>query len=112
MLFGIALNGICHVFLVIVIQIFLDAECPAELRNSVQNVFAFLTLGVAMPVGLMLSQPLIARFTTTGADGAGVVDFSAVFLAASFVLAALMLAFWWWFKPVESETSTSRSARD
>ncbi|REJ98473.1 MAG: hypothetical protein DWQ34_00360 [Planctomycetota bacterium] len=111
-LFGIALNGICHVFLVIVIQIFLDAECPAELRNSVQNVFAFLTLGVAMPVGLMLSQPLIARFTTTGADGAGVVDFSAVFLAASFVLAALMLAFWWWFKPVESETSTSRSARD
>jgi hypothetical protein len=96
---GVALNGICHVFLVIAIQIFLDAECPRDLRNSVQNVFAFLTLGVAMPIGLVLSQPLIAYCTTQDAEGHDVVNFRAVFLAASFVLAALMLAFWWWFEP-------------
>jgi MFS family permease len=96
---GIALHGICHVFLVIVIQIFLDAECPKDLRNSVQNVFAFLTLGVAMPIGLLLSRPLIEYCTAPDAAGHDVVDFRSVFLAASFVLAALMLAFWWWFEP-------------
>ena len=100
---GVALHGICHVFLIIVIQIFLDAECPKDLRNSVQNVFAFLTLGVAMPIGLLLSQPLIARFTTTGPEGTSVVNFTAVFLAASLVLTVLMLAFWRWFDPIDTE---------
>lgn len=91
---GIALHGICHVFLIIVIQLYLDAQCPKDLRNSVQNFFAFITLGVAMPAGLLLSQPLIRAYTTNG-----VVNFTAVFLAASFVLTVLTVAYWWWFHP-------------
>jgi hypothetical protein len=92
---GIALHGICHVFLIIVIQLYLDAQCPKDLRNSVQNFFAFITLGVAMPIGLVLTRPLIGMYTTD--DGA--VNFTAVFLAATFVLLVLMVAFWWWFRP-------------
>lgn len=94
---GIALHGICHVFLIIVIQLFLDAECPADLRNSVQNLFAFLTLGVAMPIGMLLSQPLIRAATDPTTR---TVDYTTVFLAASAVLAVLMVAFWRWFEPL------------
>lgn len=104
---GIALHGVCHVFLVIVIQIFLDAECPKDLKNSVQNVFAFLTLGVAMPLGLLLSQPLIRWFTVVDEAGLQLVDFRAVFMAAAFVLAVLMLAFWWWFEPDASREQSA-----
>lgn len=100
---GIALHGICHVCLVIVIQIYLDAECPPDLRNSVQNLFAFLTLGVAMPLGLLLSQPLIKLCTTISADGRPIVNFPQVFLAASFVLAALMIAYWYFFQSPRSD---------
>jgi MFS family permease len=95
---GIALHGICHVFLIIVIQLFLDAECPADLRNSVQNLFAFLTLGVAMPIGMLLSQPLIRAATDPTTR---TVDYTTVFLAASAVLAVLMLVFWRWFEPID-----------
>ncbi|MFO1093056.1 MAG: MFS transporter [Planctomycetaceae bacterium] len=100
---GIALHGICHVCLVIVIQLYLDAECPPDLRNSVQNLFAFLTLGVAMPVGLLLSQPLIQLCTSTNAEGNAVVNFPAVFVAGAFVLTLLMIAYWWWFHTPGSE---------
>ena len=103
---GIALHGICHVCLVIVIQIYLDAECPHDLRNSVQNVFAFLTLGVAMPLGLLLSQPLIRLCTTIAADGQAVVNFSRVFLAGSLMLTGLMIAYWYWFQPPRNEENS------
>jgi hypothetical protein len=104
---GIALHGICHVCLIIVIQLYLDAECPPDLRNSVQNLFAFLTLGVAMPIGLLLSQPLIRLCTSTAADGRTLVNFPQVFLAASIVLTGLMLAYWWWFQSPQAEAATA-----
>lgn len=110
-LVGIALHGICHVFLIIVIQLYLDAECPHDLRNSVQNVFALLTLGVAMPLGLLLSQPLIRWCTVVTPEGRTIVNFTSVFLAASFVLAVLMLAFWWWFKPPERPEDAEAGSR-
>jgi hypothetical protein len=104
---AIALHGICHVCLVIVIQLYLDAECPYDLRNSVQNLFAFLTLGVAMPLGLLLSQPLIRLSTTLTESGQELVNFPRVFLAASLVLSVLMIAYWYWFQPPRSEESAA-----
>jgi hypothetical protein len=108
---GIALHGVCHVFLIVVIQLYLDAECPADLRNSVQNLFAFLTLGVAMPAGMMLSQPLIRWCTIESPDGTETINFRAVFLAASMLLVVLMLVFWWYFESAESR-STRRAAEE
>lgn len=100
---GIALHGVCHVCLIIVIQLYLDAECPPDLRNSVQNLFAFLTLGVAMPLGLLLSQPLIQLCTSIGVDGHATVSFPRVFLAGALVLTGLLIAYWWWFQPPRTD---------
>ena len=55
---GIALNGICHVFLIIVIQLFIDAKSRSDLKASAQNLFAFLTMGIAMPIGFLLAGKL------------------------------------------------------
>ena len=106
---GIALHGICHVCMIIVIQIYLDAECPADLRNSVPHLFSFLTLGVAMPIGLLLSQPLIKLCTTLAPDGRAVVNFPRVFLAGSLVLTVLMIAYWYWFQSPRSEQQEAAS---
>ena len=59
-LVGIALNGVCHVFIIIVIQLYVDANCRRDLRASAQNLIAFLSLGIAMPIGL-LAAGLLGR---------------------------------------------------
>lgn len=87
---GIGLHGICHVFLVIVIQLFVDACCPADLRASAQNLFLFVTMGIALPLGMLLSNPLV-RWCT---DSNGFVDFSRLFLVPATLLLLLMAVYW------------------
>ncbi len=90
-LFAVALHGVCHVFLVIVIQLFVDARCPPDQRASAQNLIAFLTLGIAMPIGMFLSRPLV--HSARGSDG-DLVDFGRVFGLPALALAVAMLLFW------------------
>lgn len=52
---GVGLHGVCHVFLIIVIQLYVDQACPGDVRNSAQNLIAFLTLGIATPAGFLLA---------------------------------------------------------
>jgi len=54
-LLGISFHGVCHVFLIIVIQLYVDEACRADLRASAQNLFAFVTMGIGMPAGFVLS---------------------------------------------------------
>ncbi|HEX6984267.1 MAG TPA: MFS transporter, partial [Planctomycetaceae bacterium] len=55
---AIAMHGICHVFLIIVIQLYVDAACRPDLRASAQNLFAFITMGIGMPIGFLLGGKL------------------------------------------------------
>ncbi len=55
---AIAMHGICHVFLIIVIQLYVDAACRSDLRASAQNLFAFVTVGIGMPIGFLLGGML------------------------------------------------------
>lgn len=55
---GIAMHGICHVFLIIVIQLYVDAVCRPDLRASAQNLFAFVTMGIGMPIGFLFGGRL------------------------------------------------------
>lgn len=90
-LLGVALHGVCHVFVIIVIQLYIDAHCPPDRKSSAQNLFAFLTLGIAMPIGLLLSRPLVqASKDATGE----VVQFSRVFGIPALLLTVTMCLFW------------------
>lgn len=55
---AIAMHGICHVFLIIVIQLYVDAACRPDVRASAQNLFAFVTAGIGMPIGFLLGGRL------------------------------------------------------
>ncbi len=90
-LLGVALHGVCHVFVIVVIQLYIDAQCPPDQKASAQNLFAFLTLGVAMPIGLLLSRPLVQA--SRDADG-DVVNFGRVFGIPALLLAIAMCLFW------------------
>ncbi len=50
-------------FLIIVIQLYVDRLCHADLKASAQNLFAFITMGIAMPVGMYIGGEMLEMLT-------------------------------------------------
>jgi len=96
LLTGISLHGICHVFLIIVIQLYVDAQCPSDVRASAQNLFAFITMGIAMPVGFLVAGQMAEW--CTGANG--VTNYKIFFGSPAVLVLLLLLAFCRWFRLV------------
>ena len=86
---AVALHGVCHVFLIVTVQLYVDARCPPDLRASVQNLFAVLTVGVGTPLGFLLAGALADWGASAG--HASRFPFAA---AAVFVLAVLLPMAW------------------
>lgn len=100
-LFGIALHGVCHVFLVIVIQLYVDHRCRPDLRASAQNLFAFVTMGVAMPIGFLLAGGLGNFFKLDDPEHA---NYRGFFFVAATAMSVLLVVFWFSAR-ISGETS-------
>jgi nucleoside transporter len=70
-LLGIALHGVCFDFFFAAGFIHVDNTAPPEIRGSGQALFTFLTYGVGMWLGNMLSGALGDLLTTKTLDAAG-----------------------------------------
>jgi nucleoside transporter len=62
---AILLHGVCYDFFFMTGQLYTDQEAPAHLRGTAQGLIAFLTLGLGMFVGSLLSGRAVDYFTTT-----------------------------------------------
>jgi MFS family permease len=82
---GLALHGVCHVFLMIVAQLYFDSQCSKDLRASAQNLLTFLTLGIGFPLGTLLGGVLRETFK----------DSSAKLFSAPAVAALVLMAVFW-----------------
>ncbi len=60
---AIALHGICYDFFFMTGQMFTDQQAPQHLRSTAQGLFTFLTYGVGMFMGSLLSGVTIDFFT-------------------------------------------------
>lgn len=107
-LLGISLHGVCHVFLVIVIQLYVDGACRPDLRASAQNLFAFITMGIGMPAGFVLSGLWGDYCRIKDLDAA---NFE-LFFSVPAVLILLLLAVYWrffdWPAPAEGRQPNRR----
>lgn len=92
---GISLHGICHVFLIIVIQLFVDRRCQADLRATAQNLFAFITMGIAMPLGLLMGGQLLEMLTDPKTLGTAhpVVNYQIFFSIPAVAILILLILF-------------------
>jgi nucleoside transporter len=70
-LLGIALHGVCFDFFFAAGFIHVDNTAPPDIRGSGQALFTFLTYGVGMWLGNMLSGKLGDLLTTTTVDATG-----------------------------------------
>ncbi|HTM48372.1 MAG TPA: MFS transporter, partial [Bryobacteraceae bacterium] len=87
---AILLHGVCFDFFFMTGQLYTDQEAPANLRGTAQGMLAFLTYGVGMFVGSVLSGGAVDFFTTT--SGATVTrNWSGFWLASGLAAFAIML---------------------
>lgn len=105
---GIGLHGVCHVFLIIVIQLYVDAECPSDVRASAQNLFAFITMGVAMPIGFLLA----GQMGEWCARGDGSTDYRLFFGAPAAVVLLLLIAYARWFRLVGGDDAAETAEEE
>jgi nucleoside transporter len=80
---AILLHGICYDFFFMTGQLYTDQEAPANLRGAAQGFITFLTYGVGMFVGSLLSGTAVDYFTTT--EGATIVrNWTGFWLSSAF----------------------------
>jgi nucleoside transporter len=89
---AIILHGICYDFFFMTGQMYTDQEAPAHLRGTAQGFITFVTYGVGMLVGSLLSGVAVDFFTVTRA-GAAVREWPSFWLSSagmSFVILLLV----------------------
>jgi nucleoside transporter len=66
---AIIVHGVCYDFFFVTGQLYTDQEAPPSLRNTAQGFYTFLTYGIGMFVGSLLSGVALDYFTTgTGSN--------------------------------------------
>ena len=87
---AILLHGICYDFFFMTGQLYTDQEAPANLRGAAQGFITFLTYGVGMFIGSLLSGTAVDYFTTT--EGATIVrNWTGFWLSSAFSALVIFL---------------------
>ena len=94
---AIVLHGVCYDFFFVTGQLYTDQEAPAHLRSTAQGFITFITYGVGMLIGSLLSGTALDYFTTTGAGGAAR-DWRAFWISSAVMSAVIGLFVLIWFR--------------
>lgn len=94
---GIALHGLCFDFFFAAGFIHCDNEAPNEIKASAQALFSFLTYGVGMWLGSLLSGMLVDKYTST-ATGIKTIDWTSFWLVPAGGAFACLLIFALFFR--------------
>jgi nucleoside transporter len=93
---AILLHGICYDFFFMTGQLYADQEAPGHLRVTAQGFLTFVTYGVGMFIGSLLSGATVDFFTTTTSTGAITRNWTAFWLSCAsgaFVIMLLVAMF-------------------
>lgn len=79
---AILLHGICYDFFFMTGQLYTDQEAPAHLRSAAQGFLTFMTYGVGMYAGSLISGNAL-DFFTTGSGAAAIRDWKTFWLSSA-----------------------------
>jgi nucleoside transporter len=92
---AILLHGVCYDFFFVAGQLYTDQAAPPHLRSTAQGFITFVTYGIGMLIGSLLSGGILDYFSTTTSTGI-VRNWSSFWLssaAMSFVITLMVLFF-------------------
>src|SRR5262245_61410565 len=108
---AILLHGVCYDFFFVAGQLYTDQAAPAHLRSTAQGFITFVTYGIGMLIGSLLSGGILDYFSTTTPTGV-VRNWQSFWLssaAMSFVI-TLMVLFFFKSKARVGTTETHQAA--
>ncbi len=88
---GIILHGICYDFFFVTGQIYVDNKAPEHVRGAAQGFIAFVTLGVGLFVGSLVSGRVVESYSTPAAEIAH--DWKSIWLVPAAGAVAVLLIF-------------------
>jgi MFS family permease len=88
---GIVLHGICYDFFFVTGQIYVDNKAPVRVRAAAQGFIAFVTLGLGLFVGSIVSGRVVQHFATPNA--AIPHDWHSIWLVPAAMAGAVMILF-------------------
>ena len=94
---AILLHGVCYDFFFMTGQLYTDLQAPPNLRGAAQGLIIFLTYGVGMFIGSLLSGGAVEYFTKT-VGGVAVRDWQSFWLTSSAGAAVILLMILVFFK--------------
>jgi nucleoside transporter len=87
---AILLHGVCFDFFFMTGQLYADQEAPSNLRITAQGFLTFVTYGLGMFIGSLLSGVALDWFTTT-VDGKEVHNWTGFWMSSAIGSAAILL---------------------
>jgi nucleoside transporter len=88
---AILLHGACYDFFFVAGQLYTDQEAPSHLRSSAQGFITFVTYGIGMYIGSVLSGVVIDHYSVTDAAGNIVRDWKSFWLSSTIMSSAILL---------------------
>lgn len=92
---GIILHGVCYDFFFVTGQIYVDQRASVSIRAAAQGFLAFITQGVGLFIGSLLSGPVVDRYRLPG----GAHDWRSVWLVPACGAAVIFVLFAVLFRP-------------
>ncbi|HEX6816214.1 MAG TPA: nucleoside permease [Gemmatimonadaceae bacterium] len=92
---GIILHGVCYDFFFVTGQIYVDQRASVSIRAAAQGFLAFITQGVGLFIGSLLSGPVVDRYRLPG----GTHDWRSVWLVPACGAAVIFVLFALLFRP-------------
>jgi len=88
---GILLHGICYDFFFVTGQIYVDNKAPNNVRAAAQGFIAFVTLGLGLFVGSLVSGRVVGKYATL--EGPIAHDWQAIWLVPAAMAGAVLVLF-------------------
>jgi nucleoside transporter len=95
---GILLHGVCYDFFFVTGQIYVDQQASLKIRAAAQGFIAFVTLGVGLFIGGIVSGRVVEAFAAEGGGPAGH-DWRAIWLVPAAGAGVILVGFAALFRP-------------
>ena len=106
---GILLHGICYDFFFVTGQIYVDQRAPKDLRAAAQGLIAFVTLGIGMFIGSLISGRVVDAFVVATDPPSHAWDRIWLVPAAGAAAVLVLFALFFRTRRVEAPASSARA---